>query len=79
MDAETVKKNEEIMKKKMAALMAERKAKEKEDASKAPAGKGKKDAKKKKKWSIPTLHTPITLYHQVHSKLYLFFIKIHEG
>ena len=36
------------------ALEAERKAKEKEAADKAPAGKGKKDAKKaapaKKKW-----------------------------
>ena len=42
-------KNEEITKKKLAALMAERKAKEKEGADKAPAGKGKKDAKKKKK------------------------------
>jgi small subunit ribosomal protein S27Ae len=49
MDAETVKKNEEIMKKKRAALEAERKAREKEAADKAPAGKGKKDAKKKKK------------------------------
>lgn len=34
------------MKKKKAALEAERKAKEKEAADKAPAGKGKKDAKK---------------------------------
>lgn len=41
------------MKKKKAALEAERKAREKEAADKAPAGKGKKDAKKagKKKWS----------------------------
>jgi small subunit ribosomal protein S27Ae len=46
MDAETIKKNEEIMKKKKAALEAEKKAKEKEAADKAPAGKGKKDAKK---------------------------------
>jgi small subunit ribosomal protein S27Ae len=46
MDAETIKKNEEIMKKKRAALEAEKKAKEKEAADKAPAGKGKKDAKK---------------------------------
>lgn len=40
------------MKKKKAALEAERKAREKEAADKAPAGKGKKDAKKagKKKW-----------------------------
>ena len=39
------------MKKKKAALEADRKAKEKEAADKAPAGKGKKDAKKgKKKW-----------------------------
>jgi len=41
------------MKKKKAALEAEKKAKEKEAADKAPAGKGKKDAKKaaaKKKW-----------------------------
>ena len=49
MDAETIKKNEEIIKKKKAALEAERKAKEKEAADKAPAGKGKKDAKKKGK------------------------------
>ena len=40
------------MKKKKAAQEAERKAREKEAADKAPAGKGKKDAKKavKKKW-----------------------------
>jgi hypothetical protein len=35
--------------KKRAALDAEKKAKEKELADKAPAGKGKKDAKKGKK------------------------------
>ncbi len=42
------------MKKKKAAMEAERKAKEKEAADKAPAGKGKKDAKKagKKKWYL---------------------------
>ncbi len=42
------------MKKKKAALEADRKAKEKEAAEKAPAGKGKKDAKKagKKKWLV---------------------------
>ncbi len=42
------------MKKKKAALEAERKAREKEAADKAPAGKGKKDAKKaaKKKWFV---------------------------
>ncbi len=41
------------MKKKKAALEAEKKAKEKEAADKAPAGKGKKDAKKgKKKWDV---------------------------
>ncbi len=52
MDAETIKKNEEIIKKKKAALEAERNAKAKEAADKAPAGKAKKDAKKagKKKW-----------------------------
>ena len=37
------------MKKKKAQLEAEKKAKEKELADKAPAGKGKKDAKKGKK------------------------------
>ena len=53
MDPETVKKNEEIMKKKKAQLEAEKKAKEKEALDKAPAGKGKKDAKKgKKKWCV---------------------------
>ena len=53
MDPETVKKNEELLKKKKAQLEAERKAKEKEAADKAPAGKGKKDAKKKgKKWCV---------------------------
>lgn len=39
-------------------MEAERKAKEKEAADKAPAGKGKKDAKKaaaKKKWYILSL------------------------
>ena len=44
------------MKKKKAALEAERKAKEKEAADKAPAGKGKKDAKKKKKWFRLTIY-----------------------
>ena len=52
------------MKKKKAALEAEKKAREKEAADKAPAGKGKKDAKKagKKKWSVKyilfTMHFP---------------------
>jgi len=66
MDAETIKKNEEIMKKKKAALEAEKKAKEKEAADKAPAGKGKKDAKKaaaKKKWSIHKSYQFNNLYH----------------
>lgn len=49
------------MKKKRAALEAELKAKAKEAADKAPAGKGKKDAKKgKKKWWCNTL---ITISH----------------
>ena len=56
------------MKKKKAALEAEKKAKEKEAADKAPAGKGKKDAKKaaagKKKWSSSLFNT----WH-IHSKL----------
>ena len=65
MDAETIKKNEEIMKKKKAALEAEKKAKEKEAADKAPAGKGKKDAKKaagKKKWSCPIIPQYFAFY-----------------
>ena len=49
MDAETVKKNEEKMRAKRDALEAARKAADKEAADKAPAGKGKKDAKKGKK------------------------------
>jgi len=56
MDAETVKKNEEILKKKRAALEAEKNAKAKDAADKAPAGK--KDAKKKKKWSICPVQLP---------------------
>lgn len=63
MDPETIKKNEEILKKKKAALEAEAKAKAKEALDKAPAGKVKKDAKKgaapaagaKKKWWCYTL------------------------
>ncbi len=70
MDAETIKKNEEIMKKKKAALEAEKKAKEKEAADKAPAGKGKKDAKKaagKKKWCFYGIYH-IDLIEQALSK-----------
>ena len=48
LDPETIKKNEEIIKKKKAALEAERKQKEKEAADKAPAPKAK-GAKKGKK------------------------------
>ncbi len=53
------------MKKKKAALEAERKAREKEAADKAPAGKGKKDAKKagKKKW----FYMYKLLFHSSHS------------
>lgn len=53
------------MKKKKAALEAERKAKEKEAADKAPAGKGKKDAKKagKKKWFNCILLPFQTFFH----------------
>lgn len=59
------------MKAKREALEAERKAKEKEAADKAPAGKGKKDAKKaapaKKKWlynlnNSLTIATPLIEY-----------------
>lgn len=51
MDPETIKKNEAIIKEQRAKLEAERKAKEKADADKAPAAKGKA-AKKGKKWPI---------------------------
>ena len=49
------------MKKKKAALEAEKKAREKEAAEKAPTDKGKKDAKKagKKKWFLIVLYYPI--------------------
>lgn len=55
MDSETVKKNYEKMRIKREALEAERKAKEKEAADKAPAGKGKKDKKGKKKWCLTSI------------------------
>jgi small subunit ribosomal protein S27Ae len=48
MDPETIRKNEEIIKKRKAELEAERKAKEKEAADKAPAPKGKAAKKGKK-------------------------------
>lgn len=48
MDPETIKKNEAIIKEQRAKLEAERKAKEKADADKAPAAKGKAAKKGKK-------------------------------
>lgn len=46
MDAETIRQNEEIIRKKREKAEAERKLKEKEAADKAPAGKGGKGAAK---------------------------------